>query len=133
MRSTPDTKEMITQKKLSTMITIKKPRRKSTQTTKTKTKVKHDVKSKKAHKPAIKSKKIKNGIGCLSNDLEVDITPNGVKTTLPLAEDVKNKGRYYLKYTPESSGFPTIHIAGKINSADIEGSFHPEKVINPTK
>ncbi len=100
--------------------------------TKTKTKAEHkdhDKKAKKTQKQGgSTSKKIKNGIGGLSKDLEADVTLNGVKTMLPLTEDTKNKGRYYSKYTPDSAGFPTIHIVGKIKNTPIEVTFHPEKV-----
>jgi hypothetical protein len=82
---------------------------------------KHDEKS---HTHAKKS----SGISGLEKTLEADITLNGKKTFLKLAEDKKKKGTYYGPFTPDSEGFPTVHIVGKIKTTPIELTFHPEKV-----
>jgi hypothetical protein len=82
----------------------------------------HKHNAKKTTKPA-------TGISGLSKMLEVDVTLNGKKTFLKLIEDKKNKGTYYGTYTPDSEGFPTVHIVGKIKNTPIETTFHPEKVV----
>jgi len=68
------------------------------------------------------------GVKGLAKSLEVDITLNDKKTSLKMVEDKKKPGRYTAEYTPESEGHPTVHIYAKIKNAEIEGSFHPEKV-----
>lgn len=97
----------------------------------------HDEKSKKNHhddsKEESKKKKITNGVSGLSKDIEIDVTLDGQKTFLTLKEDSKIKGLYYGEYTPSVSGHPTVHIAGKIKGADIEATFHPEKIESPKK
>ncbi|MEM4378547.1 MAG: hypothetical protein QXX85_06140 [Candidatus Nitrosotenuis sp.] len=80
----------------------------------------HDVK---------KTTKKVTGITGLSKTLEVVVTLNGKKTFLNLVEDKKNKGTYYGEYTPDSEGFPTVHVVGKIKNTPIEITFHPEKVV----
>lgn len=85
------------------------------------------AKSEHKHDKSTKSKK-STGISGLSKTLEADITLNGKKTFLKLVEDKNNKGTYYGDYTPNSVGYPTVHIVGKIKNTPIEISFHPEKV-----
>ncbi|HXG73449.1 MAG TPA: hypothetical protein VNK44_01335 [Candidatus Nitrosotenuis sp.] len=81
------------------------------------------------HKHDDKTKKKPIGVSGLGKSLEVDVTLNGKKTFLNLVEDKKNKGTYYGEYTPDSEGFPTVHIVGKILNTPIEMTFHPEKVV----
>lgn len=69
------------------------------------------------------------GITGLSKTLEADVTLNGKKTFLKLVEDKKNKGTYYGAFIPDSEGFPTVHVVGKIKNTPIEITFHPEKVV----
>lgn len=69
------------------------------------------------------------GITGLSKTLEVDVTLNGKKTFLKLVEDKEDKGTYYGAYTPDSEGFPTVHVVGKIKNTPVEITFHPEKVV----
>lgn len=70
-----------------------------------------------------------SGVKGLAKSLEVDVTLNDKKTKLKMVEDKKMPGRYTAKYTPEGEGHPTVHIYAKIKNAEIEGSFHPEKVV----
>jgi len=72
--------------------------------------------------------KSKAGVAGLAKSLEIEVTLNEKKTTLKVVEDKKHPGRYTAKYTPETEGHPTVHIYAKIKNAEIEGSFHPEKV-----
>ena len=94
-------------------------------TTKKTTKHTHD--EKKTTKKASHSHKA-DGIKGLAKSLDVDITLNDKKTTLKMVEDKKNPGRYTAKYTPNGEGHPTVHIYAKIKTAEIEGTFHPEKI-----
>lgn len=103
---------------------------------KTKNDEKKTTKKKSTHTHSEKSteKKTKthdhksSGVKGLAKSLEVDITLNDKKTALKMAEDKKKPGRYTAEYTPESEGHPTVHIYAKIKKAEIEGTFHPEKV-----
>ncbi|MEW6043663.1 MAG: hypothetical protein AB1608_05325 [Thermoproteota archaeon] len=83
---------------------------------------KHDTK---------KTTKKPTGVTGLSKTLEADVTLNGKKTFLKLVEDKKNKGTYYGAYTPDSEGFPTVHVVGKIKNTPVEITLYPEKVIKP--
>lgn len=89
---------------------------------------KHTHDEKKTTKKAKTSHK-SSGVKGLAKLLQVDITLNDKKTALKMIEDKKQPGRYTAKYTPEAEGHPTVHIYAKIKKAEIEGSFHPEKVI----
>ena len=68
------------------------------------------------------------GVSGLDKTLEADVTLNGKKTFLKLIEDKKKKGTYYGQFTPDSEGFPTVHVVGKIKNTPVEITFHPEKV-----
>lgn len=83
----------------------------------------------KEHKHDTKTTKKATGVTGLSKTLEADVTLNGKKTFLKLVEDMKNKGTYYGAYTPDSEGFPTVHVVGKIKNTPVEITFHPEKVV----
>ncbi|NDF48228.1 MAG: hypothetical protein EB158_08685 [Nitrosopumilaceae archaeon] len=72
--------------------------------------------------------KLANGVTGLAKDLQVDITLNGKKSMLNMTEDSTNPGRYLGNYTPDSAGYPTVHIFVTINGKTVEGSFHPEEV-----
>ncbi|MFN3653844.1 MAG: hypothetical protein ACK4TO_00775 [Candidatus Nitrosotenuis sp.] len=92
--------------------------------------MKHKSTEDKMHKhDAKKTTKKATGITGLSKTLEVDVTLNDKKTFLKLVEDKKNKGTYYGTYTPDSEGFPTVHIVGKIKNTPVEITLHPEKVV----
>jgi len=72
--------------------------------------------------------KLSGGVTGLAKNLQVDITLNGKKTMLTMTEDSTNPGRYVGKYTPNSAGYPTVHLFVTINGKTVEGSFHPEQV-----
>ena len=72
--------------------------------------------------------KLAGGVTGLAKNLQVDITLNGKKTMLTMIEDSTNPGRYVGKYTPNSAGYPTVHLFVTINGKTVEGSFHPEQV-----
>lgn len=97
-------------------------------TTKKETKHSHDEKKPTKKKAKDTHNHKSAGVKGLAKSLEVDITLNDKKTTLKVVEDKKQPGRYTAKYTPDSEGHPTVHIYAKIKNAEIEGSFHPEKV-----
>ncbi|MGQ0606366.1 MAG: hypothetical protein ACT4OD_05385 [Candidatus Nitrosotenuis sp.] len=84
---------------------------------------KHDTKTTKS-----KSTKKSIGVSGLSKTLELDVTLNGKKTFLNLVEDKQHKGIYYGNYIPDSVGYPTVHVVGKIKNIPVEITFHPEKV-----
>lgn len=81
-------------------------------------------------KPAAKTatKSSSKGVSGLAEVLQVDVTLNGKKTQLVMKESKKTPGVYTGDYTPDSAGYPTVHLYTKINGKDIEGTFHPEKV-----
>ena len=70
-----------------------------------------------------------SGISGLSSILEVDVTVSGKKTFLKLSEDKSNPGMYLGAYTPETDGYPIVHLYGNMNNKDIEITFHPEKIM----
>jgi hypothetical protein len=82
---------------------------------------KHDTKT-------TKSTKKSAGMTGLSKTLEADVTLNGKKSFLKLVEDKQHKGTYHGTYTPNSVGYPTVHVVGKIKNTPVEITFHPEKV-----
>jgi predicted secreted protein with PEFG-CTERM motif len=71
---------------------------------------------------------LENGISGLADKLQVDISVNGKKTFLTLVEDRDIPGQYFGDYTPSETGFPIVHIFGKINDTDIEATYHIEKI-----
>ena len=73
-------------------------------------------------------KKNTGGISGLSKVIEADVTMNGKKTFLKLVESRTNKGTYYGLYTPDGTGYPLVHVVGKIKNTPFEITFHPEKV-----
>lgn len=73
-------------------------------------------------------KKLAKGTSGLAKILQVDITLNGKKTMLNMTEDSSKPGRYTGNYTPDSAGYPTVHLFATINGKAVEGSFHPEQV-----
>jgi hypothetical protein len=80
-----------------------------------------------------KSKVLTNGVSGLSENLEVSVKIGDKKTPLKMTEDPKIKGRYLAPFTPDAAGYPTVHVYTKIDTQDIEVSFHPEKVENIKK
>lgn len=72
--------------------------------------------------------KVINGISGLSDKIQADVSLNGKKKFLTLEEDPENLGHYTGDYTPMETGFPLVHIVGKINDQDLEVTFHPEKI-----
>ncbi|NDF27716.1 MAG: hypothetical protein EB153_09260, partial [Nitrosopumilaceae archaeon] len=84
--------------------------------------------SKKADHDKHDEEKLANGVTGLAKDLQVDVTLNGKKTMLTMTEDSTNPGRYLGSYTPNSAGYPTVHVFVTINGKTVEGSFHPEQV-----
>lgn len=82
----------------------------------------------KSSQKAEKKTPTRGGISGLSKILEVDVTLNGKKMFLNLVEDKKNLGTYLGAYTPESDGYPIVHLYGKLDSKDMEITFHPEKI-----
>lgn len=78
--------------------------------------------------PAEEEGPLENGISGLADKLQVDITVNGKKTFLTLVEDKDVPGDYFGDYTPSESGFPTVHIFGKIIDTDVEATYHIEKI-----
>jgi hypothetical protein len=86
--------------------------------------------TKSTSKPTAKAatKSSSKGVSGLADTLQVDVTLNGKKTQLVMKESKKTPGVYTGDYTPDSVGYPTVHLYAKINGKDIEGTFHPEKV-----
>lgn len=73
------------------------------------------------------------GITGLADTLEVDITLNGQKTFLNLAEDKKKPGTYYGEYYPQKEGYPIVHLYGEIDKKEYEITFHPEKIVSSVR
>jgi hypothetical protein len=68
------------------------------------------------------------GVSGLSDMLEATVSLNGQKTVLVLMESAKH-GVYHAEYTPDTVGFPSVNLVGKIGHGDeFEITFHPEKV-----
>jgi hypothetical protein len=68
------------------------------------------------------------GVSGLSDKLEATVSLNGQKTVLKLMETAKD-GIYHAEYTPDTVGFPSVNLVGKIGQGDeFEITFHPEKV-----
>ncbi|CDI05742.1 hypothetical protein [Candidatus Nitrosotenuis uzonensis] len=80
-----------------------------------------------AHTNHVVAKNI-DGVSGLNKSLEVDVVLNDKKTFLRLVESKTNKGTYYGVYVPDSSGYPLVHVVGKIKNTPMEITFHPEKV-----
>jgi len=74
-------------------------------------------------------RKTMSGISGLSKILQVDVSVNGKKTILNIVEDKNNPGRYLGAYTPEADGYPIVHLYAKLDSKDMEITFHPEKIM----
>ncbi|MBI5146699.1 MAG: hypothetical protein HZA84_05715 [Thaumarchaeota archaeon] len=87
------------------------------------------TKETKEHKRTEKATEISG----LSKTLEVDVMLNGKKTFLKLVEDKKNKGTYHGVFMPDTEGQPLVHVVEKIKKTPVEITFHPEKVVLPTK
>lgn len=47
---------------------------------------------------------------------------------LNLVEDTKYPGVYHAKFTPTETGYPVVHISGKLVGEDTDITFHPEQV-----
>jgi hypothetical protein len=74
------------------------------------------------------SKTVLEGITGLRKSMEADVTLNAKKSFLKLIESKVKPGVYYGIYTPDSSGFPLVHLVGDVRGTQFEITFHPEKV-----
>jgi hypothetical protein len=74
------------------------------------------------------SKTVSEGITGLHKSMEADVTLNAKKSFLKLIESKVKPGVYYGIYTPDSSGFPLVHVVGDVRGTLFEITFHPEKV-----
>lgn len=68
------------------------------------------------------------GVSGLGSALQVDVSLNGKKTFLKMVENKNTPGTYIGAYTPETDGYPIIHLYVNLDNKDIEITFHPEKV-----
>lgn len=71
---------------------------------------------------------LKNGVTGIESTLEVTVTLNGEKTNLSMTEDPNNPGMYIGEFTPNTTGYPTVHLFTTIKDNPIEVTFHPEEV-----
>jgi len=71
---------------------------------------------------------LENGVTDLASTLEVTVTLNGEKTNLSMTEDPNNPGMYIGKFTPNTVGYPMVHLFTTIKDNPIEVTFHPEEV-----
>jgi len=74
------------------------------------------------------SKTVSEGITGLRKSMEADVTLNAKKSFLKIIESKVKPGVYYGIYTPDSSGFPLVHLVGDVRGTHFELTFHPEKV-----
>lgn len=75
---------------------------------------------------------LENGVTGIESSLEVTVTLNGEKTNLSMTEDPNNPGMYIGEFTPNTTGYPMVHLFTTIKDNPIEVTFHPEEVSNGT-